>query len=242
MHGILADGSVWGRQVEAFSDTHRCVCPDLRGYGASHAPDPDISFERHAGDLSALVDALELRDVTYVGWSMGGAIAMVLAARPIPPIGRLVLVDTTPRLLASADFPHALPGEAAQQLGGLLVSDYAAGCAAFCSMVAPEDAAVAERLTTIATACPQSVALAAFGSSGARDQIDELSRIRVPTTILHGRDDAICLPSAADFMVERIAGADGVRWIDGAGHAAFMTRPEAFIAVLREALAARCRP
>ena len=238
-HGILMDGSVWDRQVEAFGDSHRCVCPDLRGYGASRADDPEITFERHADDLTALIERLELKDVTYVGWSMGGAIAMVLAARPTPPIERLVLVDTTPQLLASEDFPHALPGEAAQQLGGLLASDYPAGCAAFCSMIAPEDDAVAARLTAIASACPPPVAMAAFMSSGARHQIEELSRITVPTTIVHGREDAVCLPAAAEFMAERIASADGVRWIEGAGHASFMTRPTEFDDALREALSRR---
>lgn len=236
VHGIMMDGSVWDAQVAAFSDTHRCVCPDLRGFGASRAASPEITFEDHADDLTALIEGLGLADVTYVGWSMGGAVGHVLAARPGAPLSRLVLVDTTPQLLASDDFPHALPPEAAQGLGEVLVSDYDAGCAAFCGMVAPEDDAVAAHLTTIARACPQDVALAAFASSGARNQIDELSRIDMPTTVIHGREDAVCLPGAAEFTAERIGPAGPVRWIDGAGHAPFLTRPDTFAEALRGAL------
>ncbi len=236
LHGIMMDGSVWDAQVEAFRGRYRCVCPDLRGYGGSETENPDISFEDHADDMAALIDALSLRDVTWVGWSMGGSIAMIFASRYASRLERLVLVDTTPQLLADEGYPHALPPEAAQELGALLVRDYIAGCRAFVGLMAPEDEAARTRLAAIAEATSPAVSLTAFRTSGARNQIAELSCIEMPTTMIHGRDDSVCLPAAAEFMAERIPGARCIAWIDGAGHAPHVTRPDAFNRVLEAAL------
>ena len=234
VHGIMMDHSVWAHQVAGFKDTHRVVCVDLRGFGASTTTSPETSFEDHRDDLLEIVDTLGLRDVTLVGWSMGGAIAQIMAARDESKIKRYVLVDTTPQLIASEEFPHALPGEAAQQLGGLLADDFAQGCAAFCGMVAPEDETVAKQLTEIASSTDVSVAMTAFGTSGGRSQLEQLAQINTPTTIICGRNDAICLPAASDVMAGAIPGCTtGVKWIEDAGHAPFLTRPDKFNEILR---------
>ena len=236
VHGIMMDGSVWDKQTRKFKDTHRCVCVDLRGFGQSPTDDPNISFEDHADDMAALIDAMNLSEVTWVGWSMGGAIAMIFVTRHPNKVERLVLVDTTPQLLADENFPHALPPEAAQQLGGLLVENYDQGCKAFAGLVAPEDKRAQERIARIAAASSPPVSLTAFQTSGSRNQIEELEHVDVPTTIIHGREDGVCLPAAAEFMAQRVRQATGPVWIEGAGHAGFMTKPDEFNAALRSAL------
>lgn len=234
VHGIMMDHSVWEHQVAEFSGTHRVVCVDLRGFGASTTANPEISFEDHASDLLAVVDGLGLRDTTLIGWSMGGAIAQIIAAQNGGQFKQFVLVDSTPQLIASDEFPHALPGEAAQQLGGLLMEDFAQGCGAFCGMIAPEDAAVAARLTAIAANTDVAVAMTAFGTSGGRNQLAEMPLITAPTAVICGRADAICMPAASEFMANTIPGcAKGVVWIEEAGHAPFLTRPDAFNSALR---------
>ena len=237
VHGIMMDHSVWEHQTNAFADTHRVVCMDLRGFGSSTTTSPDISFEDHRDDVLSIIEGLELNDVTFVGWSMGGAVAQIVAAQNGDRFKQFVLLDTTPQLIADDHFPHALPGEAAQQLGGLLMEDFEAGCAAFCGMIAPENAAVIEKLTTIASATDVGVAMTAFGSSGARNQIAELSQITTPTTVICGKNDAICLPAASEMMAQSIPGCtSGVIWIDDAGHAPFLTQPETFNTALRRIL------
>ena len=125
VHGLTFDHTVWQSQVGAFSADFRVVCVDLRGHGRSTAANPDISFEDHAADLATLIDTLGLKDVTLVGWSMGGAIAQLFAATYSGKISHLVLVGSTPQLLADDKFKHALPPEAAQELATLMVQDYA---------------------------------------------------------------------------------------------------------------------
>jgi pimeloyl-[acyl-carrier protein] methyl ester esterase len=238
VHGIMMSHEVWQYQVAAFAGDYRVVCVDLRGFGQSTASTPDITFEDHAADLAQLIAQLGLKSVTMGGWSMGGAIAQLFAATYPDTLARLVLVDTTPQLLASESFPHALPVEAAMQLGQLLSSDFAQGCAAFAGMIAPEDAEATRLVTRIATATSPAVALAAFASSGPRSLIDLLPKITTPTAVIAGADDRICLPDASTYLAARIpGGGTPVSWIAGAGHAPFLTRPAEFNAALRAALA-----
>jgi pimeloyl-ACP methyl ester carboxylesterase len=239
VHGIMMDHTVWKHQVAEFSADHRVVCMDLRGYGRSSAASPDISFEDHSDDIAAVIDKLGLQDVTFVGWSMGGAIAQVFATRHPDRISRLALVDTTPQLLADDTFAHALPVEAAQQLGALLAQDFKQGCAAFCGMIAPENPDVAAMLTGIAASCRPDVAFAAFRSGGGRSLLDKLPGINTPTSVLAGANDLVCLPEASRYLAAHIPGAKGgALFIEGAGHAPFLTAPERFNALLRSALRA----
>ncbi|MBR0938905.1 alpha/beta fold hydrolase [Bradyrhizobium jicamae] len=238
VHGIMMSHAVWRHQVAEFSGDYRVVCVDLRGFGQSSAMTPDISFEDHAADLAHIIAKLSLTDVTLVGWSMGGAIAQVFAATYPRTLVRVVLVDTTPQLLASEAFPHALPAEAAMQLGQLLGSDFAQGCAAFSGMIAPEDAEATRLVTEIATATQPAIALAAFGNSGPRSLIELLPDIKTPTSVIAGADDRICLPGASSYLAAHIPGCtQPVAWIKDAGHAPFLTRPTEFNAALRAALA-----
>lgn len=238
VHGIMMDHTVWRHQVNAFGDTHRVVCVDLRGHGQSKAASPEISFEDHVEDLLAVIDDLSLNKVTLIGWSMGGAIAQVLCANNPNAVKHLVLVGSTPQLLADSNFPHALPVEAAMQLGGLLVENFGSGCEAFCGMISPEDPIVSEALTGIASATHQDVAMSAFQSSGARTQLADLPKISTSTTVICGTEDAICLPAASDYLADAIPGCiNGAVKIEGAGHAPFLTKSETFNHALKVALA-----
>ncbi|MFT4285895.1 MAG: alpha/beta hydrolase, partial [Protaetiibacter sp.] len=74
-------------------DGRRLVAPDLRGRGRSAALPPPYGLRRHAEDLEAVLDALELERVVAVGHSLGAFVAVALADRLPARVERLVLVD-----------------------------------------------------------------------------------------------------------------------------------------------------
>lgn len=238
LHGIMMDHSVWHHQVEAYSSDYRVVTVDLRGHGKSTSDSADISLDDHVEDVLALVEYLGLRDITLVGWSMGGSIALLLAANHADKFARLVLVSTTPQLLADADFQHALPVAQAEQLGTLLFTDFQNACVAFCELVASESDFVAEKLCRIAQNTRTDVAMTTFQNSGARSMHGELERITLPTHIIVGAIDFICMPAASDYMAKVIPGCTtGATHIQNAGHAPFMTQTDVFNAAFDKALA-----
>ena len=86
VHGYPLDRSIWSHQVAAL-DGFRRIAPDLRGMGASDAPDLGYSVETYAADLAALLDALGVDEAVLCGLSMGGYIAFEFLRRWRPPAG-----------------------------------------------------------------------------------------------------------------------------------------------------------
>ncbi|ATZ24986.1 alpha/beta fold hydrolase [Streptomyces lavendulae] len=87
---------------------HRSLLVDLLGFGISDRPtDFAYTLEDHADTVAAALEAAEVQTADVIGHSMGGAVAIVLAARHPHLVGRLVLVDAA---LDPVPIAHGLPG------------------------------------------------------------------------------------------------------------------------------------
>ena len=93
LHGITCDHSHFGPQFHYFRQNHRVVTVDLRGHGESDKPEEDYSLSLYTGDLAWLCEALGLYRPVIVGHSLGGVIALDLAARYPELPGAIVLLD-----------------------------------------------------------------------------------------------------------------------------------------------------
>ena len=110
VHGWSSTLRHWEPQARHFRRHHRVVRIDLRGHGRSPAPDLPVSgysIPRHAEDLAALLQRLELSAVVAVGHSSGGWVALELAAR-FPELVRAVVV-------VDSGFDPAVPPEALEE-------------------------------------------------------------------------------------------------------------------------------
>src|SRR5690348_6876673 len=95
VHGI-GNHTHFAAQIAYFSRSHRVIAPDLPGFGRSDAPARDYGIAAFADDIAWLCDELELQRPVLVGHSMGGAVALeVAAARPELP-SAIVLLDPIP--------------------------------------------------------------------------------------------------------------------------------------------------
>ncbi|MDE2149922.1 MAG: alpha/beta hydrolase [Gammaproteobacteria bacterium] len=99
LHGIGATHEDFESQIPVFSREFRVIAPDLRGYGDS-PPGDDYRIESFAGDVWALLQRLGVDRFNLLGHSMGGAVAMRMAADQPRRIIRLVLADTLPSFVA----------------------------------------------------------------------------------------------------------------------------------------------
>ncbi|HMA33454.1 MAG TPA: 2-succinyl-6-hydroxy-2,4-cyclohexadiene-1-carboxylate synthase [Chloroflexia bacterium] len=104
LHGFTGSTATWARQQAAWAGHYRTIAVDLLGHGRSAAPaDPArYRMERTVADLVALLDALALPRVHLLGYSLGGRVALHLAAAHPARIGALVLESASPGL-ADAD-------------------------------------------------------------------------------------------------------------------------------------------
>tara|TARA_R110002050_G_scaffold247843_1_gene385618 strand:+ start:582 stop:974 length:393 start_codon:yes stop_codon:yes gene_type:complete len=101
VHGWMGSSSVWREQVAYFSKNYRIVTFDLTGFGQSDKPDesdytPDVWLE----DIDVIISHLNIDRPILIGWSMGGAIGIGYAFTLPTVLSKLVLVSTTPLLVA----------------------------------------------------------------------------------------------------------------------------------------------
>ncbi|MEA2456012.1 MAG: haloalkane dehalogenase [Thermoleophilaceae bacterium] len=97
VHGNPTWSYLWRRQIaELSSKGHRCVAFDHMGFGRSDKP-PQLSaypLERHVANAVALIDALDLHDVTLVGHDWGGPIGLGAVLDRGDRLSRIVLMNT----------------------------------------------------------------------------------------------------------------------------------------------------
>ncbi|HEU0115710.1 MAG TPA: alpha/beta hydrolase [Thermomicrobiales bacterium] len=93
VHCWTGDHTFFARQIAHFASKHRIVAVDLRGHGASDKPRQDYTVEGFVDDLVWLCAQLEIQNPVIVGHSMGGNIALELAARHPDLPAAIVMLD-----------------------------------------------------------------------------------------------------------------------------------------------------
>jgi len=93
VHGFACSHEDWKFQLDYFSKTHEVVACDLRGHGQTPGRPQECSIEHYGGDVAALVNNLELRNVVLVGHSMGCRVVLEAARLVAKRVSALVLVD-----------------------------------------------------------------------------------------------------------------------------------------------------
>jgi haloalkane dehalogenase len=97
VHGEPTWSFLWRKVIPpVLAAGHRCVAPDLAGFGRSDKPvDLDwYSYDRHAAILATLFDELDLRGATVVVHDWGGPIALRVAVEHAERVDRMVILDT----------------------------------------------------------------------------------------------------------------------------------------------------
>lgn len=228
LHGWGLHGGVWADTLRALPGT----AVDLPGYGAT----PGVAPYR----AQTLADALAARidtPVAVVGWSMGGMVALALAARHADKVARLALVATSPVFVRRPDWPHGLEADVLAGFAASLRADYRATVLRFLSLQARggDDArAVIGRLRAQVFARGEPDAATLIDGLQLLRIVDlraEAAHVRCPTLVLHGAHDGLCPPAAARWLAGHIAGARLVLH-ERAAHAPFLSHPHWFVAQL----------
>lgn len=97
-NSLGTDARIWDGIIKALSASYRILSYDKRGHGLSDAPSGDYGLDDHIGDLSGLVEHLDITRFALAGVSVGGLIAQGFALRHPEKLTALVLCDTAPKV------------------------------------------------------------------------------------------------------------------------------------------------
>ena len=113
MHGFARNATFWSRWVPAIAESRRIYRPDLLGCGDSEVPAQGYRFtpEKIEAEILAVLEAMSLRRVHWVGESSGGIIGLLLAAEHPERIASLVLCNTPTRISDDIKGIYALDRE-----------------------------------------------------------------------------------------------------------------------------------
>jgi 3-oxoadipate enol-lactonase len=98
VNALGTDLTIWDEVVADYSGQFRTLRYDLRGQGLSDAPPAPYAIDDHVADLAALLEAHEIHGAIVVGMSVGGMIALALAAARPDLVRLLVLCDTAHKI------------------------------------------------------------------------------------------------------------------------------------------------
>ncbi|MEU6560686.1 alpha/beta fold hydrolase [Nocardia nova] len=206
IHGYPLNGASWEKQQRDLLDSgYRVITYDRRGFGKSTHTGIGYDYDTFTADLAALLEHLDLTDVTLAGFSMGtGEVTRYLGRHGSARITKAVLMGAVPPfLLRTPDNPEGVDGSVFDGIKAAILADRPAYFTDFFDNFYNVDelggTRISEqaRLSSFNTAVAAStIAAYACVDTWLTDFRDDLAAIDVPVLLIHGDADRI-LPYAA---------------------------------------------
>ena len=236
IHGWPLSGEAFQAQVPALQKAgYRVITYDRRGFGRSDKPAAGYEYDTLTEDLHALLEQLELDDVTLVGFSMGGGeVARYFSLYGAERLRSVVFASAVPPfMMQSADNPKGpLTKDAAAKMTADLTEDeddfYGGFTREFFSVNGEIKVTEQQRQDAIAL-CEQAdkkAALACMSAFGNTDFRDDLPRVTVPVLVLHGDGDATVPFEGSGQRTNATLPGSELHVIAGAPHGCNVSHPD----------------
>lgn len=226
-HGWPLNSDSWESQMLFLAEHgYRVVAHDRRGHGRSSQPWTGNDMDHYADDLAAVIEALDLREVTLVGFSTGGGeVARYIGRHGTERVRKAVLVSAVPPLmLRTDDNPDGLPLEVFDGLRegsrtnrSRLYLDIASGpFFGFNRPGATPDQGLIQSFWVQGMQAGHKNTYDSIEAFSATDFRGDLAKFDVPTLIIHGDDDQIVpVDTSARASAELVKGARLIIYPDG---------------------------
>jgi 3-oxoadipate enol-lactonase len=223
-HSLFFDGDMFAHQAAAFGATHRVIRYDHRGQGRSDAaPREQLDMDTLTDDAAALIEALGAGPCHFVGNSLGGFVALRLAARRPDLLASVAILGSSGE--AEAKVAEFAPLVEAMRAQGTAAHTGTLMYIMFGDTFLADPARAAERDLWQAkmAALPNSIADSAHAVVVRKPVLDELAGVRVPVLAVAGAEDHAYGPPEAE-AVARVCGGRAVT-VPRAGHSVALEAP-----------------
>ena len=218
LHAAGSNAGMWRRQCEGLGGTHSVVAPDLPGHGRSACVEGLATVEAYADLVERFVAAVRLRPGVVVGRSMGGAIALVLAARRPSWLRGVVLACSAARFRLAPETIDTLHAVVRGRLPQQFTTETFSPATGADLM---REAWMEQVKTDPRVRYTDLLACQAF------DGGPLLGRIQVPALVVAGADDQVTPVPCSAELAGAIAGAR-LEVLAAAGHQAPLEQADAF--------------
>jgi non-heme chloroperoxidase len=201
IHGYPLNGASWEKQVPVLlAAGHRVITYDRRGLGKSSQPTTGYNYDTFAEDLRKIVTHLKLKDFALAGFSMGGGeVARYLGRYGSKGVSKAVIVaGVPPFLLKTADNPEGVDGSVFEGIQKAVAADRYVFFSEFFKNFYNTDLLLGKRVSEQAVQASWNVAAGSSATASLacvptwhEDFRKDLSRIDIPTLVVHGDADRI---------------------------------------------------
>ncbi len=228
IHGWPLSSQLWDYQLaELPKHNPRVIAYDRRGFGKSSQPWDGYNYDTFADDLKAVLDTLDLQNVTLVGMSMGGGeVARYMSRHGGARVSKVVFLSAiTPYLLKTDDNPDGVDGDVFDDMKEKLTKDRADFLQTFGKQFygmgfldKPVSQAQLDGDFARAYAASQKATVDCVTAFAETDFRDDLAQIHVPTLIIHGdADKVVPIEASAERTAAALPNAEYIVY-EGAPH------------------------
>jgi sigma-B regulation protein RsbQ len=242
-HGFGCDQNMWRFVWPAFADDHRIVLFDHVGAGGSDWSAYDAKryadLSGYAGDVVAICDELDLRDVVFVGHSVSAMIG-VLAALARPELfSSLVMVGPSPRYIDDDGYTGGFSREDIEGMLDSMESNYLGWSSAMAPVIMGNDERpeLGEELTNSFCRADPEIAAQFARATFLSDNRADLGRVQTPTLVLQCSNDAIAPQAVGEYVHAQVPDSRYVL-LEATGHCPNLSAPEATVAAMKAFLGA----
>lgn len=227
LHGWGMHSGVWAAFLPLLTPHARVRCIDLPGFGRSAGMPIPPSLESMMDALQHVAPA----QAVWMGWSLGGVLAMEMASRFPQRVSRLVLMAATPCFVQRDDWPCAMPAQEFSAFSDSVRQDAASALKRFLALQCQGSVSSRQDLRFLQSCIAQAAApsgkaleqgLALLRASDCRADFLALS---MPVLCLFGEQDAL-VPASVASALSSLQPASTVRLIEGAAHVPFLSHPK----------------
>ena len=238
LHGWGLHTIVWDPVVPFLLERFCVTVIDLPGMGRSPLPNATLTPESVVAQLAAVAP----ENAVWLGWSLGGELALAFAAKHPERVMGLMLIASNPCFVQTQGWPHAMPAQTFAAFADFFDEDPEATLIRFLSLQcmgstrAKADIRFLQEIMYF-HGLPAPRALRE-GLQLLRDMDlrEAFSGLKVPISVLLGRHDQLVPALVADDLSVLRPGLP-LRTLEGSGHVPFLAQPEAFEQAVSELLA-----
>ena len=225
-HSLASSIVMWNPQLDSLEPHFKVLRYDMRGHGQSEAPRGAYTLDMLAQDAAALLNALGIDKIHFVGLSIGGMIGQGFALNHGDRLESLTLCDTSAVMPAEVQ-PILQERIAAARQNGM--ADQVDGTLErwFTPEYLKANPPAVEMIRRQIRETPLAGYIGCSEALRGLNYLERLSEITLPTLIMVGEEDPGTPVAAAEAIHERIAGSQLVV-LPGARHLSNIEQADAF--------------